>query len=669
VAGCLNNLGNLARLRHDERAAEDFHRRALAIREALAPDSLDVAASLQNLAEVSRDRGDWRAAEPLYRRALAIKKKRAPDSLTFAATLLGLAESAAIREDLAGSLDLHQQALAIRSRLAPGSTAESDSLFAVGSCLRRLGRPQQAVERLRLSIAALEAQRVRLGSTGLGQSGFALLAAGAYEELIDLLVELDRIEEAFAVLERSRARGLLALLAERDIAFAADVPAPLEAEQRRDDAEYDRALDRLGQKSDPREIAGLRLQLAELRDRQLQIAARIRQASPRLAALQFPEPLDLAGVQAALDPGTLLLSYAVGKQRAFLFVVTARGTGSAAAAGLKAVRIPLGEDALRDRVLAFRALVDRGKQGAASDPALLTQGARLYDLLLRPAEAWIDGAQRILIVPGGPLAALPFAALVQSSEPRRYVAEWKPLHTIASATVYAEILKDRRSWSGASPTLVAFADPERPPRVGLAGSDALVARADALGSLPYARLEVQQIAELFGDAALTYLGAAATEERASSLGQGPRYIHFACHAVLDPRFPLESALVLSRPARVSTPLGDNGLLQAWEIFARVRIDADLVTLSACETALGGERAAEGLLGLSRAFQYAGAHSVLASLWELSDRSTPSLMQSFYRGLRQGLPKDEALQAAELQAIRAGAPPFEWAAFELSGDWK
>ena len=113
---------------------------------------------------------------------------------------------------------------------------------------------------------------------------------------------------------------------------------------------------------------------------------------------------------------------------------------------------------------------------------------------------------------------------------------------------------------------------------------------------------------------------------------------------------------------------DNGLLQAWEIFESVRLDADLVTLSACGTALGREMGGEGLVGLTRAFQYAGARSVLASLWSVSDVSTARFMQSFYGHLRNGKTKDEALRAAQMESLQ-DSHPFHWAAFQLTGDWR
>src|SRR4029079_9510969 len=125
---------------------------------------------------------------------------------------------------------------------------------------------------------------------------------------------------------------------------------------------------------------------------------------------------------------------------------------------------------------------------------------------------------------------------------------------------------------------------------------------------------------------------------------------------------------LATPARDDP--GDNGMLQAWEIFERLRLDADLVTLSACGTGLGREAAGEGLIGLTRAFQYAGARSVLASLWAVSDRSTAALMPRFYDRLRAGVPKDVALAEAQRELLHGHefSHPYSWAAFELNGDW-
>jgi len=180
---------------------------------------------------------------------------------------------------------------------------------------------------------------------------------------------------------------------------------------------------------------------------------------------------------------------------------------------------------------------------------------------------------------------------------------------------------------------------------------------------------VKAVSGLFPGARIL-LGRDATEEAIKSLAPQARRLHFACHGLLDERFPLNSALAFSIPDHVEEG-HDNGLLQAWEIFEDLRLDADLVTLSACDSGLGKEMGGEGLVGLVRAFQFAGARSVLASLWSVSDVSTADLMKRFYGYLREGRSKDEALRAAQTDLIRSRdfAHPYYWAAFQLTGDWK
>ena len=185
------------------------------------------------------------------------------------------------------------------------------------------------------------------------------------------------------------------------------------------------------------------------------------------------------------------------------------------------------------------------------------------------------------------------------------------------------------------------------------------------------RDEIREIAELFPGAEV-YLGAEATEEQVKQAAPHADLLHFAGHGLIDERFPLDSALALTIP-RSPQEGRDNGLLQAWEIFESVRLNADLVTLSACDTGLGKEMGGEGLVGLVRAFQFAGARSVVASLWSVSDVSTAMLMKRFYTYLRQGKTKDEALRAAQLDLIRSGkselSHPYNWAGFSLYGDWR
>ena len=707
VAMTLANLGSAARETGDVESAEELHKRSLAIREKLAPDSSGTAVNLSNLGIIARERGDLGEAAELFRRALAIwakaapqglgvaanqnalgtiarlqgdldeawslhsraleaRERIAPDSLDTAESLHDLGKVAAERGNLELALDLHQRAAAIFGRLAPGRIHEFLTLHDLGRLHRRMGHPDQAAQSLGKAVEALESQVGRLGSSQDLRASFRASYEEIYRDAIEVELERGHTAAAFHLLERSRARSFLALLAERDLGFAGELPAALE-QSRRDNADrYDRTLRELARWNPAAgEEAGeaLRRELDRLRQERDDIAAAIRKASPRLASLREPQPLDLDAARQVLDPGTLALSYSVGKDRTALFAVTRNG-------GLQVKVLPVGEEELRREVESFLEQV-RSQEKPVSD---------LYRELIAPVEDLVERGERVLILPDGPLHRLPFGALVRDTPGSGpFLAEWKPLHTALSLTVYGTL----RASEAASRTagLVAFGDPRFPKDMQAKSALDPGLRSFDWSSLPYSRSEVERIAGVYPGASV-YLGENATEERAKSV-RGARILHFATHGYTDDRTPLDSALVLTIPEELR-PGQDNGLLQVWEIFESVRTDADLVVLSACESALGREQSGEGLIGLTRAFQYAGARSVVASLWSVADQVTAELMTRFHRHLAVGLPKDQALRAAQLELIREpvrittasgqtietdASAPFFWAAFELFGDWR
>jgi len=201
--------------------------------------------------------------------------------------------------------------------------------------------------------------------------------------------------------------------------------------------------------------------------------------------------------------------------------------------------------------------------------------------------------------------------------------------------------------------------------------------------LPFSRREVEGIAQLFPGQVAAFLGAEATEERAKSLPRNTRIVHFATHGFVDEHFPMSSGLLLTPPDRVDERTED-GLLQAWEIFEQVRLDADLVVLSACDSGRGKELGGEGLLSLTRAFQFAGARAVVAALWQVADEGSADLMMRFYRHLKNGAAAEDALRNAQLEIIaqipwvrdpqgerreKGFSQDFVWSAFEVFGDWQ
>lgn len=684
VVSCLINLSSLLILRGDLSSAENLLRRALSLQEQRAPDAMAASESLAQLGNLALRRGDLEAAETHFHRALTIQEKLSPEAPETAATLnnLGLVagrqgdfararayfqRSRTIKEklgssdaailanlgrleidsgDLATAEKLLREALAIYQKSAAESLDASEILSDLGEVAFRRGRLAEslALHRRTWEIRHKLAPETTGEAAALYHLGRAEIRSGQRTEGIrNLCLAIDTLDR-----QRGRIGGTQQARASFEATLGDYYQACLQGliELGRP-AEAFHALER----------GRARSFLALLAERDL---------SPS-ATLEVPTPLDLQGARAVLDSGTVLLAYGVGAETTWLFILQ---PADVAGPGFSALPIAIDAKGLHAEVEGFRRLLNRSDSERAEIEA---RARRLYDLLIRPAEAQIAQAQRILVSPAGPLHTLPFAALLRDD---RWLIDWKPIHSVLSATVYAELVQSRpaRGAPGGE-RLIAFGDPLYPRSAPESGSDPgireAVRRGWALDALPSSRREVEAITSLYPEAE-AYLGREATEERAKSLGQGSRLIHFACHGLLDERFPLNSALALTIPERPGDSQ-ENGLLQAWEIFESVRLQADLVTLSACDSGLGKEMGGEGLVGLVRAFQFAGARSVLASLWSVADDSTAILMKHFYTHLRQGRTKDEALRAAQLDLIRSGqreiSHPYHWAGFALYGDWR
>ncbi|HEU4391914.1 MAG TPA: CHAT domain-containing tetratricopeptide repeat protein, partial [Blastocatellia bacterium] len=687
VASAVNNLGIVERELGNLKDSEDDYRKALAIRERLAPDSLDVSGTLLNLGRLFAARGDLRVAREYFTRSLTIRERRAPNSLDVALSLNNLGAVGFDAGDLDGAEDLYRRAFAIRSRLAPDSLAEAESLTNLGNLAFRRGRLIEARSLFSKAVAIIEEQR----SPVAGMDSRALLIArnpAPFAGLIRALVALGDNADALSALERFRARSLVEMLAERRVSHFRNAPADLLKQegdlQRKRSVAY-ATLAKLDSRKDSALIEQIQPVLKQYDVEHRELESKIRRASPEFARLRYPQPLNADGVRAALDPGSLLLAYFVDKKQTYMFAVTNDN--------LSVFTLPVKLADLSNDVAEFRDAVATQRLGM---PLSTTHelGRKLYGILIAPAQQMVGSTKRILICPDGPLQTLPFAALVSRTTPEvRYLIDDKPLQTIVSMTVYAETREWAAQHTVREKRVLAFGDPvytkdqadklgttprrslgrsERPER----DSDVAYLRNRGVRfdvALPQTRKEVEGIARVFGKSATIRLAEQATETAAKLESRGFSVVHFAVHGWLDDRIGLNSGLLLTRPdllGKESTE-DDNGLLQAWEILERVRLNADLVVLSACETGLGKELRGEGLIGLTRAFQYAGAKSVVVSLWEVSDESTAALMSAFYRELQKGKGKDVALQRATA-AVRKTPKwrhPFYWAPFILVGDWK
>ena len=697
AAWFLDDLGLVSLERGELAMARDYHRRAFEIREQLAPGSWDAATSLLSLGNVARVSEDFDLARELFRKAearfagiraeslmgamcqtyignLARDGGRFEDAIVsyaeacsrYAMLAPGTLSDADSRADLGlalleagdtdGAIEHLTSAVAIQDRLAPDRDATGWSHYGLGRAQTALGRDGTAIEEYRRAVASIDAQASRLGGGESGFEDFAAKTADVYRELVLSEVAAGQTREAWESLESYRARSLLRLLKERDLDLTRDAPPELLARRKRN-ARRTRAILETIAGSEPGKGESLDKLLDErerLATERAAIDGEIRRAAPGLADLEAPGLADAVTASSVLEPGTLLLSWCVGRQRTVLFLVEG--------GKLEAVPLRLDRTELARQVRLFRARLTDPKTSA---DALRALARRLHDRILGPAAPRVAAAKRIVVCPDGPLHLLPFAALV--GEDGRWLIERSSVSNVISASVMAGI---RRDDSGLrAERVAAFGDPAASSSAPEGGSRRAAYRGVDLQPLPAARGEAITVGRRFGDKVIVRLGEAATESAARGLSGRWRFIHFACHGILDARFPLDSGLMLA-----PEPGGaEDGFLQAWEVFENLRIDADLVVLSACETGLGEERGGEGLIGLTRAFLYAGARNVVATSWSVADDSTARLVDAFYSALAAGAAPSEALRQAQLSLLvsRPGEPdqshPFHWAAFGIIGN--
>jgi CHAT domain-containing protein len=296
--------------------------------------------------------------------------------------------------------------------------------------------------------------------------------------------------------------------------------------------------------------------------------------------------------------------------------------------------LPFGRRGITDRVQTFRTLI--ASRGQEAETQRLAQ--ELFNQLVRPGLRGRTPTE-LLIVPHGPLHYLPFQALM--SAPDRYLIQDVPIAYYSSAS----LMQFTRAKAQPAPsTLFALGNPDLH---------------DPTLNLRYAEREVRAIGDLFpGGAVLTKEHATKTQARA----QSPRYtvLHFATHAELGEADPMGTALRLSPGPK------DDGRLEVQEIFG-LDLKANLVVLSACETALGKLTRGDELTGLTRAFIYAGTPSIITTLWQVNDRASYEMMGEFYRQLKAGKDKAEALRQAQLATLQGFPHPYYWAAYQLTGE--
>ena len=663
VAHVLYDLGSVVAARGELVRSEQLFQQALAIYETLVPNSLNVAGTLASLGNVAAARGELVRAEELYQQALAIQEKLAPNSLQVAYTLINLGLVARARGELVRAEELYQQALAILEKLAPNSLRLAQTLQNLAILARQQKNYPQAQQYLARALKIYETQRTAISDPET-KAAFAERYFNAYALQALIALDQQQPQQAAYALERSRARTLAELMHARALPIPADAPEALrDLIAQREQLQRDYLLlareQRKARADNAETVQRLQTKARELADRQRQLDHQLRQQFPNYAALLHPEPPRLKQVQSALDPNTVLLYHAFADKELLILAVSRQA--------VRGYRVKTNLRVLERDIEQFQQIVATPpwKRTALERRKLLTLGQRLYAALIKPAEPSLKNATTVLLCPEGALSQLPWGALVVAVDKQQRPTYWVERVAIGltlSAGVYLQARAVRPAPRGVA--IAAVSQYRRQQAAQAPKTEQLVRRSGrALGDLPAVRQEVAQLQRLLGKQGVVVAQEdKATPKRAHQMAQQARVVHFACHARADDVDPLGSGLLLA-------PAGsDEGLLTAADVVSGWQLRADVVMLSACGTAVGEVRRYEGLYGLARAFLYAGARSVGASLWQVEDMSAARLMGGFYRGYVGGIGKAEALRRAQVGLLRDKryADPYYWSGFVLMG---
>ncbi len=701
----LNNIGGVYRSLGESQKALEKYNEALPLRRAVG-DRNGEATTLNNIGLFYDSLGESQKALEKYNEALAILRTVGNHSGE-AGALNNIGEVYRSLGETQKALEKYNEALPLRREVGDRN-GEATTLLGIARVEEMRGNLTQARQTVERAIGIIESIRTNTASQEL-RASYLGSRQEFFETYIDVLMQTHKQDPAaafdavaLAASERARARSLLELLKESRADIRQGVDGSLldreRSLQQRLNARAAAQLSLLNRKHTPEQADAAAKEIAAIIAEYEEVQAQIRARSPRYAALTQPQPLGLAEIQQqALDEDTLLLEYALGEQRSYLWLVSQRSIDS--------YELPPRAEVEAAARRVYEMLTARPKRGAPPDPQFIAQARTLSRMLLGPVAPQLGGKRLVVVAPGA-LSYLPFAALPVPEDEKRPAGAYEPLiarHevvSVPSASVLSIIRRETTGRQRAAKSVAVLADPvfeASDPRVESAkngtssGETPTAPAADAELSelkrairamnfsdaragftrLPFSRQEAASISALTPRGT----GLKATDFNASralvlsrQLSQY-RIVHFATHGLLNSERPELSGLVFSLIDQKGK--SQDGFLRLHEIY-NLQLSADLVVLSACETGLGKEIKGEGLIGLTRGFMYSGAPRVVASLWNVDDFATAELMKLFYqRMLKDGMPAGAALRAAQLELSRQKrwASPYYWAGFVLHGEWK
>lgn len=721
-AGSLWKIGQAYFSLGDYDQALAYYRQSLAIsRDMSDPRMQSIPVML--IGQVYESSGNKKEALEYYRRALRLNRAGG-DRREEAYTLNNIGH---VYEDLGEkqkALACYTQAIPL-NRSTEDRFGESLTTYNIAHVERDLGNLAEARARMETALGIIESLRTKVASQNLRTSYFASVRQH-YELYTDVLMQLHKQRPseghdvtALEASERARARSLLETLTEARADLSVDVDAGLLERERSlqqlldDKAERQTRL--LGGKHTEDEAAAIAREIDDITVEYDEVRAQIRAANPHYAALTQPQPLSFKEIQQqVLDDDTLLLEYALGDERSYLWAATRDsiyGYELPKRAEIETAARRVYELLRAHQPVPGETLAQRQARAADADAQYWQEAVALSRMILGPVAGQL-GNKRLLIVADGALQYIPFGALMGTegdtqarANGTEHAREPVPLildHEIAnlpSASTLAVLRRETAQRAPAPNAVAVLADPvfeKDDPRIPIefrAHVSATVEQKEAErtevaelhravrdagaagpgGSIPRllaSREEAEAIMRVTpAGAGLNAIGFDASRATATSPELGKyRIVHFATHGLLNSEHPELSGVILSLVNQQGQPV--NGFLRLHDIY-NLSLPADLVVLSACNTGLGKDVKGEGLIGLTRGFMYAGASSVMASLWKVDDEATAELMKHFYRGvLKDGLPPSSALRQAQVEMWRQKPwrSPYYWAAFVLQGEY-
>lgn len=554
---------------------------------------------------------------------------------------------------------------------------EAKALYVRALAFQKKGTLDDAIASISGAIDIVETMRGAIVRSELRTSYLATVRR-YFDLFIELLEQRGSTAMAFQVSERSHARTLLEGLAESALKIRKGIDPQLLKRQRAVQSELNAKESYRGQlvlkegEKGPH-VAAVARKIDRLLDEWKEVDAKIRVTSPAWSALRIPEPVTSGHVQTTLlDARTALVEYHLGDVRSYAWVIDQHAITAHELPALAAINVLARRyHKLLSRDVNALKRVER----EAYEKQIATAGRRLAAVVWKPLANRVAG-KRLLIVADGALDYVPFAALPDRNDEPLIVHH--EIVMLPSASVLDTIRHASRRLPSPA-TAAVFADPVFSSNdVRVAGATkksspvaAAQNRSDSYNRLHFSRAEAEAIVAVASPErsfkALDFSAAKKTLIERDL--RKYRIVHFATHGSLNTAQPELSGLVFSLVDESGKPV--DGFLRLHEIY-NLDLDADLVVLSACSTALGKEVYGEGLIGLTRGFMYAGASRVVSSTWNVDDRASAQLMSRFYTAmLSNRIAPAAALREAQLRLLHQArwASPHYWAAFALQGEWR